>query len=149
MHISLLNKHATWHKTGIKTKTTPSWEPARNAKGHSINIMTDKNKKTKPLNSGAQRKNPAGPVKNALVPSAGKNLVKYDPLQRYLKEISKYRLLTRDEEIELEVKDYLTPFEVEQLKAIEKYAPESFWESMTTQSLSDAMKPSTDEREVA
>jgi len=54
-----------------------------------------------------------------------------------------------DEEIELEVKDYLTPFEVEQLKAIEKYAPESFWESMTTQSLSDAMKPSTDEREVA
>ncbi len=101
MHISLLNKHAIWHKTGIKTKTTPSWEPARNAKGHSINIMTDKNKKTKPLNSGAQRKNPAGPVKNALVPSAGKNLVKYDPLQRYLKEISKYRLLTRDEEIEL------------------------------------------------
>ncbi len=54
-----------------------------------------------------------------------------------------------DEEIELEVADYLTPFEVEQLKAIEKYAPESFWESMTTQSLSDAMKPSTDEREVA
>lgn len=31
----------------------------------------------------------------------GKNLVEYDPLQRYLSEISRYRLLTREEEIEL------------------------------------------------
>ncbi len=30
-----------------------------------------------------------------------KSLVKYDPLQRYLAEISRYRLLTREEEIEL------------------------------------------------
>ncbi len=30
-----------------------------------------------------------------------KSLVKYDPLQRYLMEISKYKLLTRDEEIRL------------------------------------------------
>lgn len=30
-----------------------------------------------------------------------KTLVKFDPLQRYLSEISQYRLLTRDEEIEL------------------------------------------------
>lgn len=54
-----------------------------------------------------------------------------------------------DDDIELEVKDYLTPFEIEQLKAIEKYAPESFWDSLTTQSLSDALKIPTDEREVA
>ena len=30
-----------------------------------------------------------------------KNLVKFDPLQRYLSEISQYRLLTREEEVEL------------------------------------------------
>ena len=56
---------------------------------------------------------------------------------------------TEDDDIELEVKDYLTPFEIEQLKAIEKYAPESFWDSLTTQSLSDTLKMPTDEREVA
>ncbi len=32
---------------------------------------------------------------------SSKSLVEYDPLQRYLSEISQYRLLTRDEEIEL------------------------------------------------
>jgi len=31
----------------------------------------------------------------------GKSLVKFDPLQRYLSEISRYELLTRDQEIEL------------------------------------------------
>jgi len=31
----------------------------------------------------------------------GRSLVEYDPLQRYLSEISQYRLLTREEEIEL------------------------------------------------
>ena len=30
-----------------------------------------------------------------------KSLVKFDPLQRYLMEISRYRLLTREEEVEL------------------------------------------------
>lgn len=33
--------------------------------------------------------------------SIGKSVVEYDPLQRYLAEISRYRLLTRDEEIDL------------------------------------------------
>lgn len=32
---------------------------------------------------------------------SGKSLVGYDPLQRYLSEISQYRLLTREEEVEL------------------------------------------------
>ena len=54
-----------------------------------------------------------------------------------------------DEEIELEVADYLTPFEVEQLKAIEKYAPESFWDTLTVQTLAEALKIPTGEREVA
>jgi RNA polymerase sigma-32 factor len=34
-------------------------------------------------------------------PPSDKSLVKYDPLQRYLLEISRYKLLTREEEIEL------------------------------------------------
>ena len=33
--------------------------------------------------------------------STDKAIIKYDPLQRYLMEISRYKLLTRDEEIEL------------------------------------------------
>ena len=40
-------------------------------------------------------------VKRPARPTADKALVKYDPLQRYLMEISKYKLLTRDQEIEL------------------------------------------------
>lgn len=56
---------------------------------------------------------------------------------------------TREEDIELEVKDWLTPFEIEQLKTIERYAPESFWETMTVQTLTEALKTPTDEREVA
>ena len=32
---------------------------------------------------------------------SGKSLVEYDPLQRYLSEINQYRLLTREEEVEL------------------------------------------------
>jgi RNA polymerase sigma-32 factor len=34
-------------------------------------------------------------------PSSGTALVKFDPLQRYLAEISKYKLLTREQEVEL------------------------------------------------
>ncbi len=40
------------------------------------------------------------PVKNKIV-SSSKALVKSDPIQSYLNEISRYRLLTREEEIEL------------------------------------------------
>jgi len=44
---------------------------------------------------------PKGPKALAPVSNAGKSLVKYDPLQRYLKEVSRYNLLTREQEIEL------------------------------------------------
>ncbi len=37
----------------------------------------------------------------AKTPSSDKALVKFDPLQRYLSEISRYKLLTREQEIEL------------------------------------------------
>ncbi len=48
-----------------------------------------------------------GPVKNrndvkkTEYPSSDTALVKFDPLQRYLSEISKYKLITREQEIEL------------------------------------------------
>jgi RNA polymerase sigma-32 factor len=47
-------------------------------------------------------------VKNDKSESSDKALVKFDPLQRYLSEISKYRLLTREEEREygLRVKEH-------------------------------------------
>lgn len=51
----------------------------------------------------ARKAGPASKSAKALVPvsGAGRSLVKYDPLQRYLKEVSRYNLLTREQEIEL------------------------------------------------
>jgi RNA polymerase sigma-32 factor len=42
-----------------------------------------------------------GGRRKAKAPSSNTALVKFDPLQRYLSEISKYKLLTREQEIEL------------------------------------------------
>ncbi|MFZ0131712.1 MAG: RNA polymerase factor sigma-32 [Desulfobacterales bacterium] len=60
-----------------------------------------KNKST----AGSQVKETLPPIDNRQKTSAAssasdKSLIKYDPLQRYLTEISRYRLLTRDEEKE-------------------------------------------------
>jgi len=52
-------------------------------------------------------------------------------------------------DIELETKDYFSAFEIEQLKLIEKYASESFWDSLTIQSLAEALEVPTNERRVA
>lgn len=54
-----------------------------------------------------------------------------------------------EDDIELEVKDYLTADEITVLQDIEKYASESLWDALTTKSLSEMMKAPTDEREVA
>ena len=43
----------------------------------------------------------SGDNKNPMHSSSDNALVKFDPLQRYLAEISKYKLLTREQEIEL------------------------------------------------
>lgn len=56
---------------------------------------------------------------------------------------------TDEDDLELEVSDYMTAFEIEQLKTIERYAPESFFNGLTVKSLSEALKMPTDEREVA
>ena len=50
-------------------------------------------------------------AKKAIVKAGDNSVVKFDPLQRYLSEISQYSLLTRDQERELgaKVKDHQDP----------------------------------------
>jgi len=58
-------------------------------------------KKTKSPGVSAAKKTK---TKVSAKPAADKSLVKFDPLQRYLSEVSRYKLLTRDEERELAMK---------------------------------------------
>jgi len=58
-----------------------------------------KQRKTKTDKSGAVKNR--NDVKKTEYPSSDTALVKFDPLQRYLSEISKYKLITREQEIEL------------------------------------------------
>ena len=68
--------------------------------------MKKKSSKKNPIQTEAEEKASLG-AKTKASPKSHKNasddksVVKYDPLQRYLNEISQYRLLTRDEEREL------------------------------------------------
>ena len=52
----------------------------------------------------AAAKAPKKVSKKASAPAADKSVVKFDPLQRYLNEISQYNLLTREEERELGIR---------------------------------------------
>jgi RNA polymerase sigma-32 factor len=68
-----------------------------------------KPKKTLPKTDPEVLKKPLDPIDNRSKPSAtahsnDKALIKYDPLQRYLTEISRYRLLTREEEKEFGIR---------------------------------------------
>ena len=68
-----------------------------------------KPKKTLPKTEPEVLKKPLEPIDNRSKPSAtahshDKALIKYDPLQRYLTEISRYRLLTREEEKEFGIR---------------------------------------------
>jgi RNA polymerase sigma-32 factor len=68
-----------------------------------------KPKKTPSKTDPEDVKKPLEPIDNRQKPSAtahshDKALTKYDPLQRYLTEISRYRLLTRDEEKEFGIR---------------------------------------------
>ena len=62
-------------------------------------------KKAKPVKSKADKKAPrASAKKRSYDKTSDKALVKFDPLQRYLTEISSYKLLTREEERELGIR---------------------------------------------
>lgn len=68
-----------------------------------------KPKKTPLKTDPEDLKKPLEPIDNRQKPSAtahsnDKALIKYDPLQRYLTEISRYRLLTREEEKEFGIR---------------------------------------------
>jgi len=67
--------------------------------------MSKTKKKPKPKAKKLKTKSAAKKVDNLSKPppssSSDSALVKFDPLQRYLMEISKYKLLTREQEIEL------------------------------------------------
>ncbi len=68
-----------------------------------------KPKKTLSKTDPEDLKKPLEPIDNRTKPSAtahshDKALIKYDPLQRYLTEISRYRLLTREEEKEFGIR---------------------------------------------
>ncbi len=54
-----------------------------------------------------------------------------------------------ENDIELEVSDWLNAYEIEQLKDIEKNAPESVWDALTVESLNQMLKTPTELREVA
>jgi hypothetical protein len=58
--------------------------------------MGMKTKKTKAATAPSKKKSLAGKRT-----TSDKAVVKYDPLQRYLSEISRYNLLTREEEVSL------------------------------------------------
>ncbi len=77
------------------------------AKDPKVENSPKKNPKNKKKDTGEKKeKNPeinnlAAQQKSGARTGADKSLVEYDPLQRYLAEINQYRLLTREEEIEL------------------------------------------------
>lgn len=65
--------------------------------------MTVKKPASKKPAAATVRSGPGSKGEKSLVPvvSGGRSLVKYDPLQRYLKEVSRYGLLNREEEVDL------------------------------------------------
>jgi len=67
------------------------------------NTPSDEKEAEKPqkLNTGLEGKEIDNLVNTPANQKSDKSLAKFDPLQRYLSEVSKYRLLTRDEEKEL------------------------------------------------
>ncbi len=67
------------------------------------NAPSDEKETEKPqkLNTGLEGKEIDNLVNTPANQKSDKSLAKFDPLQRYLSEVSKYRLLTRDEEKEL------------------------------------------------
>jgi RNA polymerase sigma-32 factor len=84
--------------TAARKSATTAKHPVKTAvkTAKSKTSKSAKRKKT----SGAKAPTPKGPAAK----SSEKALVKFDPLQRYLTEISTYKLLTREEEHELGIR---------------------------------------------
>ena len=91
-------------KAAAKKSATTAKRPGKMAdKSGKAKMSKSVKGKKKPANKA--RKNAKGVApKKAAVKSSEKALVKFDPLQRYLTEISTYKLLTREEERELGIR---------------------------------------------
>jgi len=87
-------------KTDIK-EAEPKKAAAPKKKAAQKAVAKKKAVKKTAVKKAAAKKKPAKKPAPKKTASADKSLVKYDPLQRYLNEISQYKLLTRDQEREL------------------------------------------------
>ncbi len=86
-------------KTGVK-KAVAKKKPVKKTAAKKAVAKKKAVKKTAPKKAVAKKK-PAKKPAPKKTAAAEKSLVKYDPLQRYLNEISQYKLITRDQEREL------------------------------------------------
>jgi len=81
-----------------ETRTFPGQPETAAAKAEAVESAPDEDDAAEARNGKPQKSQKVG--KNTKSDDSDKALVKFDPLQRYLSEISKYRLLTREEERE-------------------------------------------------
>jgi len=108
-------KKARRKKTAIKPKAAASspvsgrktgkgGQPAKGSTTKSARVAKKRSPKSKPLEPEVLT--PAADTKGKKKPTGAsdKALVKFDPLQRYLSEISNYKLLTREQERELGIR---------------------------------------------
>ena len=72
-----------------------------NTKKKNKSSEENKNEAPQKLNTGLEGKEIDNLINTPASQKSDKSLAKFDPLQRYLSEVSKYRLLNRDEEKEL------------------------------------------------
>jgi RNA polymerase sigma-32 factor len=95
-------------KSSVK-KTAKSIQSTAKKAGKTTKSATKKTAKTtkakaRKTHKSASALKPAAVKKGTAAKSSEKALVKFDPLQRYLTEISTYKLLTREEERELGIR---------------------------------------------
>jgi RNA polymerase sigma-32 factor len=81
-----------------ETRTFPGQPETAAAEAEAVESAPDEDDAAEARNGKPQKSQKVG--KNTKSDDSDKALVKFDPLQRYLSEISKYRLLTREEERE-------------------------------------------------
>ena len=92
-----MKKKPAKRKKTVKKKTTAKKKATAKAKKTVKRVKTPKSTAGKKDLKARAKKKPAGKTSD-------KALVKFDPLQRYLTEISNYKLLTREEERELGIR---------------------------------------------
>jgi RNA polymerase sigma-32 factor len=91
-------KAAKAGKPALVTRTSTEQSETAPAEAEAVERRSDEDDASQAINGKLQK--PPKVDKNDQSDDSDKALVKFDPLQRYLSEISKYRLLTREEERE-------------------------------------------------